>query len=920
MRADVPLFASLLAASAAAQNVTGSYNSSSSVDNSYSKNNNAKIVAELEAEVAALHKQIDSAKQQTCDAPASPVAGGSGSGSGSGNGASSPAGYSAPVNPAGSQATAASGEDNTHSGADSKAPAAGSPAGYTGSNQGSSNNGGSPAAPASGSDKPAGYSSDDSSAPSSGSDKPAEYSGEGSNAGSSSGSSDSGDVKNYGEYYAPNAPTSGAKSTSTVTVIVTAGQTETAHLTKTATVTDAAESASETGDVEIVTATETYCGKGPIPSAPVSSAGSGSNGNVGKASSALSSVLSSAIPSYGSSEGVISSTRGYFTNGTHVPYPTGASSGLQTTTRGASDTLFTSSSVAVNPAGNSTTSAFQTGVVPTGTGVSSSASATATAAVEMSDCATFCESLDSFNGWDVTPLTCTQHTAGTQVSSPSGQSSVGCAASFTPQVDLCQVTMNIKTSGTAETYVEVWLPNANETSWNGRSMNTDNGGLNGCIHYVDMQYVTGMGFAAIGDNAGHNGSSFDGTWTLNNNEAIIDWSYRSRHAAVEVGKETIDQFYNKAADYSYYVGCSAGGAQGIQSAEKFPNDFDGIISGAAANDFNHLQGWSATFRKITGSTSNDTFLTSDDWVFVQSYILDQCDEALDGVADGIIEDPTRCEFDASVIPVCSGDATDNCLTATQIQTVEDVFKPLYDAEGNLIYPALLYGAQVDAFKLGLLNGGIQGIAQDWFRGAVFNDSSFDITTITDEDIALGVSQDDLHGNPSAFSAELGEFNAAGKKLMVYHGMADPMTSGGNSQRYYLKVAQKLGLSNTEIDEFMRFFRISGMAHCGVGGISGAGAWMFGQNGAASAASNNIVSNLVDWVENGNAPDTLRGTKFWYDTPSMGVMFERDHCRFPYRTTYKSGDSTLPESWGCEMIENWQDCADKYCNADGQTFT
>lgn len=356
-----------------------------------------------------------------------------------------------------------------------------------------------------------------------------------------------------------------------------------------------------------------------------------------------------------------------------------------------------------------------------------------------------------------------------------------------------------------------------------------------------------------------------------------------------------------------------------QSAQKFPNDFDGIIAGASANDFNHLQDWSAHFRQLTGSTDNDTFLTQADWTTVQSYILDQCDEKLDGVNDGILEDPTICDFDISAIPVCSDSVTSGCLNPTQIDTVEQVFKPLYNAQGALIYPPLLYGAQVDAFRLGLLSGSIQGISQDWFRGGVYNDSSFNILDLDQQDYARADELDDLHGNPSAFNSDLSGLRGAGGKLIMYHGMADPMTSGYNSQRYYQKVAKTMGASNTDLDEFFRFFRISGMAHCGVGGISGAGAWEFGQSGAAASASNNIVDNLVSWVEKNDAPDVMLGTKFWYDTPSLGIEFERPHCRYPYRTTFDGGDSTKPENWSCKFIDNWQECEDVTCSKDG-TFT
>ena len=501
---------------------------------------------------------------------------------------------------------------------------------------------------------------------------------------------------------------------------------------------------------------------------------------------------------------------------------------------------------------------------------------------------------------------------------------VGCGKSVNATVDLCRVTLNVQTSGSSSAYVEVWLPNGNETAWNGRTINTDNGGLNGCVHYVDINYAAGLGFAAIGDNGGHNSSSFDGTWTLNNNEAILDWAYRSRHASVNVGKQVTEQFYSQQPSYSYYFGCSTGGQQGLHSAQYFPDDFDGIIAGSAAADFNHLEDWSGRFVQLTGTDASDPkFLTYDQWLIVEQAIVDQCDEPLDGVADGIIEDPTICQLDADKITLCNDTVTANCLTSTQINTVKEVFTELYNADGELLYPSLLYGSEIDAFRLGQLSGSVQGIVQDWFRGGVYNDSSFDPTTIGQADYAKADSLDELHGHVSSFSGDLSGFKASGGKMIMYHGMADPLVSGGNSQRYYLKVAKQLGLDNTGLDPFMRLFRISGMAHCGVGGISGAGAWMFGQSAQASIGSDNVIMNMVDWVENGKAPETLTGTKYFYDIQSLGLQYERAHCRFPYRTTYNGGDYTRASGWDCVLIDDWQECGPgahpRLCNVDG-TFT
>ncbi|KAI7112103.1 hypothetical protein KC324_g19633, partial [Hortaea werneckii] len=196
-----------------------------------------------------------------------------------------------------------------------------------------------------------------------------------------------------------------------------------------------------------------------------------------------------------------------------------------------------------------------------------------------STCASLCSSLEFTGDYSVTPILCQSYEAGATVPAPSGQSEVNCdSGQGTLDTGICRVTLSIQTSGDSEAYMEVWMPNDESTSWNGRTMSTDNGGLSGCVAYDDMTYVTGLGFAAFGDNGGHNSSSFDGTAFYQSNQNVLDWAFRSRHASVVAGKDVVRQFYGQEQDYAYYIGCSTGGQQGMHSAQYFPDDFDGIIA------------------------------------------------------------------------------------------------------------------------------------------------------------------------------------------------------------------------------------------------------------------------------------------------------------------------------------------------------
>lgn len=342
-------------------------------------------------------------------------------------------------------------------------------------------------------------------------------------------------------------------------------------------------------------------------------------------------------------------------------------------------------------------------------------------------------------GLNVTITSSEYVTAGTNITI-GGEQALDCQGSVVAEVDVCRVVANIGTSYRSSTYFELWLPSGSETSWNGRFLSTGTGGLSGCgcylplipvkrkilivssrsilmllllgVEYDNMAYTTSMGFAATGDNSGHNGNTTDGRPFLNNPDVIIDFAYRARHSAVLLGKQLVSQYYGTPASKSYYYGCSTAGRQGLKAAQMFPDDFDGIVAGSPASDFNHLGSWSGHFLTLTGQNASDPrFMTLEQWLRVHAEILNQCD-LLDGVADGILEDSSICNFNPETLLCSRAGANDtSCLTTTQAQTVRQVFSPLYGLNGAFIYPRLSPSAEVAAYEdggFGYLNGNLEG--------------------------------------------------------------------------------------------------------------------------------------------------------------------------------------------------------------------
>lgn len=483
-----------------------------------------------------------------------------------------------------------------------------------------------------------------------------------------------------------------------------------------------------------------------------------------------------------------------------------------------------------------------------------------------------------------------QHVAaGSNLTLPDYDPSCG-PASQVVDVDMCRVAMFVTTSNSSNISMEVWLPPAD--TWTGRFLSTGNGGLSGCIQYYDMAYAVGLGFSTVATNNGHNGSS--GEVFYHNEEVLEDFAYRAMHTGVVLGKEVSRAFYGQEHDKSYYMGCSQGGRQGFKEAQNFPDDFDGLVVGAPGLQFSNFLSWAGSLYVKTGDQNASTFIPPSMWTTIHEDIIDQCDH-IDGYRDGIIEDPSLCNYRPEALICATGNST-NCLTGDQAHIVREIFSPLYGLDGQMVYPAMQPGPELLA-RLAYYSGNPFVMATEWFRYVVYNDTTWDPATLGLEDYAAAAAQ-----NPFDIQTWNGNLSATrdrGSKILQYHGQADYLLTPFISEQYYDHVARTMSLPSSSMDDFYRFFRISGMGHC----FGGNGATFVGQGASSNATvdpDGNVLMAMVRWVEEGVAPDTILGTAYVNETKESGqVAFQRRHCRYPLRNVYSgSGNATSPDSWEC----------------------
>ncbi|KAH7317700.1 Tannase/feruloyl esterase [Rhexocercosporidium sp. MPI-PUGE-AT-0058] len=483
--------------------------------------------------------------------------------------------------------------------------------------------------------------------------------------------------------------------------------------------------------------------------------------------------------------------------------------------------------------------------------------------------------------------------AGTNISLPQDYDLASCGfASQVINVDLCRVAMEVKTSERSAITLEAWLPG---TEWTGRFLSTGNGGLSGCIQYRDMAYASGLGFATVGTNNGHNGTR--GIAFGNNPDVVHDFSDRSMHTGVVIGKQITEKYYGCAHKKSYYLGCSSGGRQGFKAVQSYPEDFDGVVAGAPAFNFVNLSGWSALFYTLFGNdTSDPRFVTADQWAeVVHPEVLNQCD-GIDGVVDGVIEDPELCRFRPEAL-LCAPNAgnTTACLRKEQVESLRAVYTDYYGVDGKLIYARMQPGSELLARFVYYTTGAFQ-YSIDWYRYVVYNDTTWDPATYTIQDAKVANDQNPF--NIATWDGDISAFQNAGGKLLHYHGLMDAIITSENSPVYYNLVSRTMGLNSSQLDDFYRFFRVAGMGHC----TGGDGAFMIGNQAAGFTSTEpqkNVLMRMVDWVENGNAPETITGVKYVDNDKTKGVDVVRNHCKYPKRNTcVDPANYKKPEAWTC----------------------
>ncbi len=449
--------------------------------------------------------------------------------------------------------------------------------------------------------------------------------------------------------------------------------------------------------------------------------------------------------------------------------------------------------------------------------------------------------------------------------------------------DQCRVTGLLS----PEIAFEVSLP----AKWNGRFYMIGNGGHAGEAmddpgRVAQRNAALQLGFAFAQTNTGHDARKEPGgTFVLSNPQKAIDYAYRAVHLTAETTKAITRDYYGKPVSRAYWNSCSNGGRQGLIEAQRFPDDFDGIVANAPWVDQTGFTIGAMWNQKALSAAP----VTPAKLALVGQKVMEKCD-AIDGLKDGLIDDPRKCDFDpARDVPACNaGTDGEDCLTPAQAAAIAKVYSgPM--SNGKPFFPGYMPGSE--AVMPGLFGG---GTASGWMnvivttqpdgKPADFNlaegtmrflvnkppKPEYDYATFDfDRDIHM---LDDWSKQADAKNPDLTKFKNHGGKLIVTYGWADSILQPMMGVNYYQQAVAKNG---PDTPEFFRLFMIPGMAHCG-GGIG--------------PDRNDSMTAMIDWVEKGKAPDSIVASR----VVNNQVVRTRPLCPYPQVARY-SGSGSIDEA-------------------------
>ncbi|MDR0310859.1 MAG: tannase/feruloyl esterase family alpha/beta hydrolase [Acidobacteriota bacterium] len=420
---------------------------------------------------------------------------------------------------------------------------------------------------------------------------------------------------------------------------------------------------------------------------------------------------------------------------------------------------------------------------------------------------------------------------------------------------------------------EVWLPI--EKNWNGKFLAAGNPGFIGSLPRGALSGIMQRGYVAAATDTGHVDET--AKWAIGHPEKWADWGYRAVHETAVVAKRLARDYYGRPVEYSYWNSCHNGGNQGLAEAQRYPDDFDGIVAADPAFNISRLQPGTLYLSWVSLKDGLDApgYIPPSKYTVLRNAALAACDEN-DGLKDGIITDPPRCKFDPAVTLCKDGDKPD-CLTAPQLETARKIYEGAKFKDGTQIFSGMAPGSELQWNLVSEKEPFWVNV--DFFKGMVFEDLNWDWKTFdVDRDTRLGIERTGKYVDNN--NSDLRPFKNAGGKIIIYHSWNSVALPTGSIVKYYEDVVKTVG-GLKETQDFARLFVIPESGGC---------------VGAFNDETFNAFKAVQDWVEKGIAPEAITYVE---SGPQRKVSRTRPVCAYPKISRYKgSGDPNDGANFTC----------------------